>query len=121
MVIDFKLDNEFIFIGETTNPYTYVRNADIYVHPSRFEGKSVAIDEAKILCKPIVISNFTTSKDHIDNEENGLIVDMSSNGLYEGIKRLINDRNLKEKFKNKLNSEKLGNEYEVEKLYRLIN
>ncbi len=121
MVIDFKLNNEFIFIGETTNPYTYIKNADIYVHPSRFEGKSVAIDEAKILCKPIVISNFTTAKDHIDNEENGLIVDMSSNGVYAGIKRLINDRNLKEKFKNKLKSENLGNEYEIEKLYRLIN
>ncbi len=41
--------------------------------------------------------------------------------VYEGVKRLINNRTLKEKFKNKLKSEKLGNEYEIENLYRLIN
>ena len=120
-VVEFKLEKEFIFIGETINPYKYVKNSDIYIHPSRYEGKSVAIDEAKILCKPIIITNFTTSKDHIDNEKNGLIVEMNSTGVYEGIKRLINSKNLQEKFISKLKSEELGNEYEIEKLYELIN
>lgn len=120
LVKKLDLEKEFIFIGETNNPYKFISKADIYIHPSRFEGKSVAIDEAKILCKPIVITNFTTSKDHIDNEVNGLIVDMSSDGVYEGIKKLIKDTSLQRRFINNLSKEDLGNESEAYKLYELI-
>src|SRR5690606_690821 len=47
------LESRFILAGIKENPYPYVARADIYVQPSRFEGKSIAIDEAKILAKPI--------------------------------------------------------------------
>lgn len=117
----FNVEKEFIFVGETDNPYTFVEQADIYVHPSRFEGKSVAIDEAKILCKPIIISNFTTAKDHINHEVNGLIVDMSPEGVYNGIKRLIEEKDLRDRLVYNLKSENLGNEDEVNKLYQLID
>lgn len=121
MVKNLQLQDEFIFIGETNNPYKYMKQADIYIHPSRFEGKSVAIDEAKILAKPIILTNFTTAPDHIDNEVNGLIVNMNSDGLYEGIKKLINDNKLIKKFIKNLSMEDLGNENEVYKLYELID
>ena len=121
MVIGLGIENEFIFLGETNNPYKYIRQANIFVHPSRFEGKSVAIDEAKILCKPIVISNFTTAKDHIKNEVNGLIVEMNSEGVYKGIKRLIDHKELCNRFINNLQNDDFGNENEVEKLYKLID
>lgn len=116
----FNIEEEFIFIGETDNPYTFLRQADIYIHPSRFEGKSVAIDEAKILCKPIIITSFTTSKDHINNEVNGLIVNMNSKSLYQGVKKIIENPYLREKFSYNLSKENLGNEKEVNKLYELI-
>ncbi|MDU4892492.1 MAG: glycosyltransferase [Clostridium sp.] len=115
-----EIAKEFIFVGETENPYTFIRQADIYLHPSRFEGKSVAIDEAKILQKPIILSSFTTAKDHIDNEVNGLIVDMSSEGVYKGIVRLIEEESLKEKLISNLKKENYGNEEEVLKFYELI-
>ena len=121
MVRGLGIENEFIFLGETNNPYKYIRQANIFVHPSRFEGKSVAIDEAKILCKPIVISNFTTAKDHIKNEVNGLIVEMNSEGVYKGIKRLIDHKELCNRFINNLQNDDFGNENEVEKLYKLID
>ncbi len=120
MVEKFGVQKEFIFIGETTNPYTYVKNSDIYLHPSRFEGKSVAIDEAKILCKPIIISNFSTATDHITDNVDGLIVEMSSKGVYEGLKKLIVNPPLSENFVNRLSKEALGNENEVYKLYQLM-
>ena len=120
LVKKYDLENEFIFVGETTNPYKYIQNCEIYLHPSRFEGKSVAIDEAKIISKPIIITNFTTSKDHIKNMENGLIVDMSSQGVYEGIKTLIENEQLRALFVNNLSKEDFGNESEVNKLYELI-
>ncbi len=116
-----RLEENFILLGLKENPYPYIKNADIYVHPSRFEGKSIAIDEAKILNKPIVVTNFTTVKDQIKDQETGLIVDMTSSSIAEGIKRLLDDDHLRGKLTNNLSKEKLGTESEIEKLYKLFN
>ncbi|MGG0461916.1 glycosyltransferase [Priestia aryabhattai] len=116
-----SLEENFILLGLKENPYPYIKKADIYVHPSRFEGKSIAIDEAKILNKPIVVTNFTTVKDQIKDQETGLIVDMTSSSIAEGIKRLLDDDHLRGKLTNNLSNEKLGTESEIEKLYKLFN
>ncbi|MEV5025989.1 glycosyltransferase [Paenibacillus sp. LPE1-1-1.1] len=114
------LTNHFFLIGIKENPYPYIQEADIYVQPSRFEGKSIAIDEAKILKKPIIVTNFSTAKDQIIHNHNGLIVDMNAAALNEGIRRLIEDKNLRLFFSEQLAQEQLGSESEIEKLYALI-
>jgi glycosyltransferase involved in cell wall biosynthesis len=108
-------------IGIKDNPYPYIKAADIYVQPSRFEGKSIAIDEAKILLKPIVVTNFNTAKDQITNNENGLIVEMDPISLSEGIARLIDNPALREQFSRKLAHEQIGTEAEIKKLYEMFN
>lgn len=115
-----NLQNNFILIGLRENPYPYIREADIYVQPSRFEGKSIAIDEAKILSKPIVVTSFSTVKDQIVNEENGLVVEMDPVSLAKGIKKIIDDDQLRIKLVNNLLKETLGTESEIRKLYKLF-
>jgi glycosyltransferase involved in cell wall biosynthesis len=114
-----NLKGIFILLGMKDNPYPYIRNADIYVQPSRFEGKSIAIDEAKILGKPIVVTNFSTAKDQIKHKKNGLIVDMNAQSISEGIRALIDNREFRDKLSNSLTQEKLGTESEIQKLYEL--
>ncbi|MDE5413796.1 glycosyltransferase [Alkalihalobacterium chitinilyticum] len=121
LIKDKKLENIFILHGLKENPYPYVRAADIYVQPSRFEGKSIAIDEAKILQKPIITTNFTTAKDQINHEETGLIVEMNGEAIAKGVQRLIDDKTLKNKLIKNLTQEKLGTEEEILKLYDIIN
>ncbi len=116
-----NLQDIFILLGIKENPYPYIKAADIYVQPSRFEGKSIAIDEAKILHKPILVTNFSTAKDQITHEENGLIVDMNPESIYRGIKALIDDKPLRNQLINNLKKEVLGTESEINKLYELIN
>ncbi|WP_413307830.1 glycosyltransferase [Bacillus sp. 1P10SD] len=111
----------FKLLGNKENPYPYLKQSDIYVQPSRYEGKSIALDEAKILGKPIVVTNFETAKDQIQNEMTGLIVDMNEEGLTLGIEKIINSHGLKETFVSNLNMQNLGTEEEVNKLYHLIN
>ncbi|PGT96257.1 MULTISPECIES: glycosyltransferase [Bacillus] len=115
-----KLEGVFKLLGIKENPYPYIRESDIYVQPSRYEGKSIAIDEAKILQKPIVVTNFSTAKDQIRNEENGVIVEMDSTAIFNGIKRIIDDGNLRDRLINNLSKENLGTESEIEKIYELI-
>ena len=120
LIKEYNLEDRFVLLGIKENPYPYVRNADIYVQTSRFEGKSIAIDEAKILNKPILITNFSTAKDQISNGENGLIVDMDIDSIFKGLEELINDEDLRNKLTNNLSKEKLGTENEINKLYSLF-
>ncbi|CAG9613762.1 hypothetical protein BACCIP111899_02981 [Bacillus rhizoplanae] len=115
-----KLENNVKLLGLKSNPYPYIKQADIFAQTSRFEGKSIAIDEAKILNKPILVTNFSTAKDQIENGINGLIVHMKPEAIAEGIEKLIKDIELKNKLVNNLSKEKLGTEDEIYKLYKIF-
>ena len=120
LINKFELEENFNLLGIRENPYPYIKKSDIYVQPSRFEGKSIAIDEAKILNKPIVVTNFSTAKDQIINNKNGIITEMNSKSLANEIERIICDEKLKKKIILNLNNEKIGNESEINRLYEVI-
>lgn len=115
-----NLEDTFILLGVDANPYPYIKNTDIYVQPSRFEGKPIAVNEAKVLCKPIVVTKFSTVNSQITDEENGLIVDMNSNDIYKGIKKMLEDSKLRQQICLNLMNEKVGTEEEIHKVYALI-
>lgn len=121
LILNNNLEDNFKLLGIKENPYPYIKQADLYVQPSRYEGKSIAIDEAKILHKPIIITNYETAKDQINNNENGIIVEMSGEGLSQGIISVINDVNLQNKLIDNLCNETLGTESEINKLYKIIS
>jgi glycosyltransferase involved in cell wall biosynthesis len=116
----YRLEKNFRLLGLKSNPYPYIKQADIYVQTSKFEGKSIAIDEAKILNKPIVVTNYSTAKDQIKDGVNGLIVEMNSKAISSGIEKLINNSPLRERFTQHLSVENLGTEDEIKKLYYVI-
>jgi glycosyltransferase involved in cell wall biosynthesis len=120
LIKEYQLEKVMILLGIRENPYPYITEADIYVQPSRFEGKSIALDEAKILHKPIVVTNYSTVKDQIIHEVNGWIVEMNAGAVSEGIKRLLDDQPLRNKLVHNLSMEKLGTESEINKLYSLV-
>ena len=111
-----QLENEVFLLGIRDNPYPYLKNADIIVQPSRYEGKSMVLDEAKILAKPIVATNYTTVRDQLINEE-GLIVNMTSEAIAEGTRKMLADAKMRGIFENNLKQRDYGNTYEMEKFY----
>lgn len=100
------VSDRFVFLGLRQNPYPYFANSDIYVQSSRFEGYGIAIQEARLLCVPTAVTNFTIAKDQITDGENGLITDMDGVSLACGIERLIDDSELYNKIRSNLSSEK---------------
>jgi glycosyltransferase involved in cell wall biosynthesis len=115
-----QLEDRVILLGQKENPYPYINNCDIYLQTSRYEGKSISIDEAKILGKAILITNFKTAKDHIKHEENGIISEMNSFSVANDLERIIKNTNLRDTLSNNLLKEKHGTEDEIYKLYQLI-
>lgn len=108
-------------LGTQVNPYPYMKECDIYVQTSFSEGWCLTVQEARILHKPIVTTNFPVMREQIVSGENGLIVDdMTPQALADGIKTLIDHPQLREKFVKNLEKENFSNEAELQKLYDFI-
>ena len=120
LIADNRLDDNILLIGVQRNPYPYIGFSDIVVHPSRFEGKSIALDEAKILCKPIVVTNFSTVGDQFENGKNGTICEMSGKAVANAIIELINDSSLQDSYRMYLESHIIDNSSEVNELYTYL-
>lgn len=118
---EYGLEENFILLGVTDNPYTYIKDCDIYVQTSKFEGFGLAIAEARMLNKPVVTTRFDAVFNQMVHEKNGLVVDMNGEAVAQGILRLVNDSHLREDIISYLRSERKGNVEELEKFYQLIN
>lgn len=120
-IVQHSLQNEFILLGLRSNPYPYMKQCDIITQSSLFEGKSIAIDEAKILNKPIVATNYKTVYDVITDGKNGLISEMSPADFANHIEELYNNSQLREQLKTNLEKENINNTGEIAKYIELIN
>ncbi len=108
------------FVGIKENHYPYVKLADVFMQTSRFEGKSIAIDEAKILGKPILVTNFSTVNDQITHRETGYITEMNPQSIAEGVIELLQNENLRNQLSENLSKLSLGTESEIEKIYEIL-
>ena len=120
LIKEYNLENNFLLLGSTSNPYPYIKNADIYVQTSRHEGYCLTLAEAKALNKPIVTTNFIGAYEQIKNNENGIIVSCNENDLADAIRKLIDEKEICSKFSNKLREEKIDTTNEVNKLLDYI-
>lgn len=91
------LKEEFILAGNLLNPYPVVRECDIYVQPSIQEGFCTASNEAKVLCKPIVVTDVCGMREQIEHGISGLIVDISAEAICEAICKYYDDPELMRK------------------------
>lgn len=116
-----SLQDRFKILGKRTNPYPYIKACDIYVQPSRYEGKAVTVREAQILGKPVLITNFPTANSQVYDGVDGLITPMGIDGVVNGVSKLISDNELRRRLiKNTLLND-YSNGSEIEKLYALID
>ncbi|WNB92465.1 glycosyltransferase [Bacillus sp. NEB1478] len=115
-----NLSDHFKLLGIRSNPYPYIKNSDIYVQTSKFEGFGLAIAEARMLNIPVVTTRFDAVYNQMIDGKNGLVVDMNADAVCEAISRLIKNNELYQNIVDYLKSEKKGNVEELEKFYQLI-
>ena len=107
-------------VGGKSNPYPYIKNCNLYVQTSFTEAYCITTAEAKVLGKPIVTTNIPCMYEQFTSGENGLIVDATPEALFEGIRTLLDNPSLVEKFSKNLSEEICDNSSELNKLYSLI-
>jgi glycosyltransferase involved in cell wall biosynthesis len=86
------LKNEVIFLGERPNPFPYYRHCDLYVQTSLFEGRALAVEEARVLKCPIVTTDYPSAHDQIKDGVDGRICPHDPAAISEVIYELYCDR-----------------------------
>lgn len=119
-ISEYNVDDTVIVLGKKENPYLYIKACDIYVQPSRYEGKCVAVREAQILDKPVVITNYTTAQSQLNDGFDGAIVPMDNAGCANALADFILDKDKQNQFISNMKTTDYSNQNEVEKIYKII-
>ena len=113
------MQERVIILGKKDNPYPYMRACDLYVQPSRYEGKAVTVREAQLLGKPVVITSYATSASQLEDGVDGVIVPMDNAGCAAGIAALLRDPERMRRLSDNCKTRDYTNSAEVEKIYAL--
>ena len=119
-IAEFHMEDHVILLGKKENPYPYIEACDLYIQPSRYEGKAVTVREAQMLGKPVVITHYSTSRDQLEEGVDGVIVPMDNEGCAAGIAALLRDPKKMTRLSETCKMRNYSNAQEVEKLYKLM-
>ena len=114
------MEERVIILGKKDNPYPYLRACDLYVQPSRYEGKAVTVREAQLLGKPVVITNYATSASQLEDGVDGVVIPMDNAGCAAGIAALLRDPARMRRLSENCKRRDYTNSAEVEKIYALM-
>lgn len=104
------LNENVVLLGKQINPYPYIKEADIYLQPSHYEGHCVTILEAKYLCRPIICTDFSGAKDELEHLHNGLITSFDEDDKLRQMNRILNDEHLRQQFEHVLSLQRMQSE-----------
>lgn len=96
------LQNEVICLGALNNPYPYMKQADLYIQQSHYEGRPVSVDESLLLGVPALITNYSSAHEQIDDGITGWIVDDDETAIYKKLEELIDNPQKIEDVKNEV-------------------
>ena len=109
-----------ILLGKKINPYPYIKACDVYIQPSRFEGKSVTVREAQILGKPVIISDYATAHSQLDHGVDGMIVPQDNEHCAVEILKILRNDELLRSVSSQCSARDYTNHNEISKLAALI-
>lgn len=91
-----QLEEYVYLLGSKTNPYPYVKRADVYVQTSRHEGYGIAICEARVLCKPIISTDLPCVREQIKDGMGGILSQFDVNIFEKNIFKVLKNKALQQ-------------------------
>ena len=91
-IASLSLQEEFVLLGAVTNPYPYYMQADLYVHATRYEGKSIAIQEAQTLGCAVIASDRNGNWEQITDGQDGILCELTPRAIAKSIMELLQDK-----------------------------
>lgn len=97
-----NLEDSYKLIGFRDNPYKYVAKSDLFICSSYREGFSTAVTEALVVGTPVVSTLCSGAKELLgENNQYGIVVENSEEGIYQGLKLMLKDKDLLSYYKEK--------------------
>ena len=116
-LVKFKVENVVQIIGKRSNPYPYIYACDVYVQPSRYEGKAVTVREAQMLGKPVIVTAYNTASSQINNGVDGLILPMDTISFATALTQVLADHTRLDSLASYCSAHDFSNESEIQKIY----
>ena len=120
-IINSGMEETVVLLGKKENPYHYIKNCDVYIQPSIYEGKSVTVREAQMLGKPVIITDYPTAHSQLKDGYDGVIVPMDIEGCIQAIVNVLNNKELLNTITENIKKNDYTNKLELKKLYAIIN
>ena len=117
---EYDVADTMILLGKKVNPYPYIRRCHIYAQPSRYEGKSVTVREAQILCKPVAITAYPTAASQVNDGVDGVILPYETDAAACALASFITEAHIQQQITTYLTAHDYGNEQEVRKIYKIL-
>ena len=114
------ISEDFVLCGAYDNPYPYINDADIYVHATKFEGRSIAIREAMLLGKAVIASDTQDNRDLIDDGSDGLLCKLDAESLAGMILEFLDNYELLRKLGDMASKKEINSTDDTEKLISLL-
>lgn len=114
------LKEDFVLLGAVENPYPYYAQADIYVHATRFEGKSIAIQEAQTLGCAVIASDCNGNREQIEDGVDGILCQLTPEGIADSIEDLLQDEEKRKSLGRAAERKNMAQEQELQKLLELL-
>lgn len=114
------LAEDFLLCGAVENPYPYFAQTDLYVHASRFEGKSIAVQEAQVLECAILASDCSGNLENISDGLDGRLCALTPEAIRDGILWLMDHPEERRQYAKAAGQKHLNQTSEIDKLVSLI-
>lgn len=119
-IADLQLQKYFYLMGAVENPYPYYRQADLYVHATRFEGKSIAIQEAQTLGCAIIASDRDGNREQIIDHEDGILCELTPQSIASNIRLLLENQEERKALGRAARKKAAGGESQMDLLMELV-
>ncbi len=120
IIKQYQIEDEIELLGLKVNPYPYVKATKVIAHLSEFEGKSIALDEAKILEKPVVVTSFSTVFDQFQPNVTATICNFDAQEIAKAIKELLLNQEVRNRYSSNLRLHNVDTTNEIQKIYHLL-
>lgn len=122
LIVENDLKDHVILDGSKTNPYPYMKYADLFVHPSYVESQGLTVLEAMALGVPCVVTKSRGPCEYIEDGVNGLLTEQSPESLAEEVLAILNDKKLYQHIKeNTKCPEQFGPERVIKQIETMID
>ncbi len=112
-----NLQNTMTLCGFQKNPFPYYQYADLVAVLSYVEGLCGTVNEAKLMKKPLIATNFSAIDEQVAHGINGHIVENSEDGIVEGMELLLNNEEYRKSLAvNKLPKALIDNNIKLQQL-----